>query len=113
MPKHEFGIIPKITTKTYDTYEPKKYQCISVDDEYILPILEQLDHLDTFAHTLKFPFKGLAYYGITLIPPTSLKELKNILDDNKNDDNDLPFEKLIQLIDKAILEEKYIIHFGV
>ena len=37
MAKHEFGIMESapVSGKRYDEYEPKKYNCISVDDDYI------------------------------------------------------------------------------
>ena len=37
MPKHEFGIMQKspATNKRYDSYEPEKYDCIVIDDDYI------------------------------------------------------------------------------
>lgn len=44
MAKHEFGIMnvnPK-PNKRYDSYEPEKYDCISVHDDYIGPLLEKL-----------------------------------------------------------------------
>ena len=43
MAKHEFGIMESapVSGKRYDEYEPKKYNCISVDDDYIEGI-EQL-----------------------------------------------------------------------
>ena len=50
MAKHEFGIMnvnPK-PNKRYDTYEPEKYDCISVHDDYIEPLLEKLAALYYF-----------------------------------------------------------------
>ena len=37
MAKHEFGIMESapVNGKRYDEYEPKKYNCISVDDDHI------------------------------------------------------------------------------
>ena len=37
MPKHEFGIMQKEPSfyEHYDTYEPQKYNCIAVDDDFI------------------------------------------------------------------------------
>ena len=37
MSKHEFGIMESapISGQRYDKYEPKKYNCISIDDYYI------------------------------------------------------------------------------
>lgn len=112
MAKHEFGIIPKVSKKCYDTYEPNKYDCISIHDDLIEPLCLQLSTIDMFAHSTEEPYKGLAYCGITLIPPTSLREVKMVIENNLNEENK-ELEILIQLIDKAILEEKYIIHYGI
>ena len=75
MAKHEFGIMhiaPKFGER-YDTYEPQKYDCIFVEDDDILPILEQLQEIDFYWHTLDVSGKGLAYYGVTLISPEASK----------------------------------------
>ena len=73
--KHEFGIMqdaPKSKIR-YDEYEPQKYNCISVDDDYIEGIEANLNNIDFYWHTLDMPAKGIAYTGITLIPPTSMQ----------------------------------------
>ena len=71
MAKHEFGIMnvsPK-PHERYDSYEPEKYNCISVHDDCIEPLLDKLEQIESYWHTLERPGKGLACYGITLIPP--------------------------------------------
>lgn len=107
MPKHEFGIIDKISNDShiYENYEPAKYYCISVDDDYIEPLLLELKEIDTFFHNISRPEKGLAYFGITLIPPVSFPKLKEILM-SKNID---VYKELIKVIDKAVSENKYMI----
>lgn len=110
MAKHDFGIIQRISNKRYDNYEPQKYDCISIHDDFIEPLLENLLGLNTFSHTLKVPYKGLVYWGITLIPPNSLEDFKIILTKNAKSNE---YDTLISLIDKAIFEDKYIIHFGI
>ena len=74
MAKHEFGIMPEAPRRgeRYDRYEPEKYACISVDDDYVEAITERLTAIDFYWHTLSVKGKGLAYCGITLIPPSSL-----------------------------------------
>lgn len=71
MLKHEFGIMPKApkTGKRYDKYEPQKYDCISVDDAYLQEVTDRLIAIDFYWHTLSVRGRGLAYCGITLIPP--------------------------------------------
>ena len=53
--------------------------CIVVDDNFIEPILIDLQ-VDCYWHTLQNPGKeGLAYCGNTLIPPESMDILIKIL----------------------------------
>jgi len=79
--KHEFGIMQKepLVNERYDTSEPQKYNCIAVDDDYIEPIMIELQSVACYWHTLKRKEKGLAYCGITIIPPKSMEELISIL----------------------------------
>ena len=57
-----------------------EYSDISViDDDFIEPILIELQNLDTYWHTIQNKNNGLAYSGITLIPPSSIDVLINIL----------------------------------
>ncbi|MGN1443515.1 MAG: hypothetical protein ACI4XE_06670, partial [Acutalibacteraceae bacterium] len=75
MAKHQFGIMkqnPKPGVR-YDEYEPGKYGCIAVEDEIIEKFSEEICSLDMFWHTVDMPAKGLAYCGITLIPPESVE----------------------------------------
>ena len=58
-------------------------------------------------HTLDTPKKGLAYTGITLIPPSSMSEVVNTLQDFPTPN------ELKDLLLKARMENKYIIHFGI
>lgn len=48
MAKHEFGIMADAPQpgKRYDEYEPWKYDCISVDDDYVEGIAEKLGFID-------------------------------------------------------------------
>ena len=97
MANHEFGIMQNqpMNKERFDEYEPNKYDCIVVDDNFIEPILIDLQKLDCYWHTLQNPGKGLAYYGITLIPPDSLKAFIDAI-------ADIP--KLCEL--KKLLEEQ-------
>lgn len=108
MAKHEFGIMESapISGKRYDEYEPKKYNCISVDDDYIEDIQEQLLIFDSFCHTVDIPMKGLNYCGITLIPPTSITAFLTVVGDGAE------YAKLRCLLLDAEKRNKYVIHYG-
>ena len=74
MAKHEFGIMDRtpVSKERYDCYEPEKYKTIFVEDELLEPLHKRLNDIDFFWHSLDVPGKGLAYCGITLIPPESM-----------------------------------------
>lgn len=111
MAKHEFGIFetgPE-PSKRYDEYSIEKYDCIAVRDDYIEPLLEELNVLETYIHTLSCPGKGLVYYGITLIPPSSLPEFKKIIDLAGLTE----LQVLSKKIDEALQRYKFMIHYGI
>jgi len=107
MAKHEFGIMESapVSGKRYDEYESKKYNCISVDDDYIEGI-EQLLIFDSFRHTIDIPMKGLNYIGITLIPPKSLDAFLTVIGDGAE------YADLRKLLIDAKNRNKYVIHYG-
>lgn len=109
MPVHEFGIMPSDPQKgkSYIDYEPEKYNCILVDDKYILPFLNRFREIKCFWHTVDRSEYGLAYYGITLIPPESLGSVIEIIW------NKTELSELIALLSEAERENKYVIHFGI
>ena len=70
---HDFGIIDDFTSqKNYEDYTPEKYHCISVDDDIISSLNQNLSIMKTYFHTVKNQKYGLAYCGITIILPESL-----------------------------------------
>ena len=107
MAKNEFGIMESapVSGKRYDEYEPKKYNCISVDDDYIEGI-DQLLIFDSFRHTIDIPMKGLNYIGITLIPPKSLDAFLTVIRDGSE------YADLRKLLIDAKNRNKYVIHYG-
>ena len=109
MLKHEFGIMQKDPErhKRYDRYEPEKYSCISVDDDLIEPLLEKLSEVKCYHHTPDKAGYGLAYTGVTLIPPESCGAVIETLGDN------IRLSELRNLLLKAGHDHKYIIHFGI
>ena len=111
MPKHEFGIMQRDPTNKdrFDAYEPQKYNCIIVDDDAIEPILVDLTNMECYWHTLQRPGKGLAYYGITLIPPKSMDTFIRVL----YSQSEVKYISLIFLANRAKENNRYIIHFGI
>lgn len=111
MPKHEFGIMQKepMSKELFNTYKPKKYNCIVIDDVFIESILIDLQSIECYWHTLQKPAKGLAYYGITLISPKSIDKFISIL----LLQDKVEYVQLISLFNKTKENNKYIIHFGI
>ena len=109
MAKHEFGIMPDapLDGKRYDEYEPQKYACIAVNDDYIQKISPRLESLDFYWHTVSVKGHGLAYYGITLIPPGSLKAFIDAISDTSE------LYQLKNLLKVASDNDKWVIHYGI
>lgn len=102
---HEFGIMREapLPGVRYDAYEPQKYECIAVPDEIVEQFAPKLSDMPCYWHTLDRPETGLAYCGITLIPPGSLPYLAEIAEQS---------ESLRELIAEAAAENRFVIHFG-
>ena len=109
MAVHEFAIMPQEPQKGqgYDEYEAQKYACIDVPDDAIEDILPKLNEIDFYHHVVDEPKKGLAYCGITLIPPTSHREFIDAIGENEE------LANLKVLLETALMFGKWIIHFGI
>lgn len=109
MLKHEFGImmVAPQSGKSYTEYEPWKYSCIYVDDDDLESVAERLTSVDLYWNTLSVKGKGLAYYGITLIPPCSLKAFIDVIADFSE------LYELKELLEKALDKNKWVIHYGI
>ena len=108
MAKHEFGIMTDDPQpdEQYDEYEPWKYGCISVDDTCLESIVPKLNSLDFYWHTLSVKGRGLAYCGIILVPPCSLKAFIAVIADHSE------LCELKKLLEKALSQNKWVIHYG-
>lgn len=114
MIKAEFGIIEDIRETQEYPYDPKKYQCVCIDDDaYIDEWWNKLVLLKTYFHSLDRPEFGLARWGITLIPPESLPGFQDIVLSDKRINEDAHLRELADKIQDAINRNKFMIHFGV
>ena len=69
--------------------------------------------MKTYFHRLNRPEYGLAYHGITIIPPESLSSFLNIV---LSSDAWKQYDELNELGEKIIQaknENKYMIHYGI
>jgi hypothetical protein len=80
----QFGIIDQFEKdKDYSKYEPKKYNCITIDDNYLSDWNNDLAIIKSYFHSYNRPEFGLARWGITLIPPESVGQLFSIVSKDK------------------------------
>ena len=108
MAVHEFGILPRypVPGERYDTYEPERYHCVAVDDAWVEPLAERLAELPVYWHTLDQPGRGLAYCGVTLIPPESIPAILAALDVAEE------WTSLGGLLEEAKTQGRFVIHYG-
>lgn len=88
------------------SHSMRKYACISVDDAYLEGVVERLTSIDFYWHTLSVKGKGLAYCGVTLVPPCSLKAFIDVIADNSE------LSELKKLLENALSNNKWVIHYG-
>lgn len=112
---HDFGIIENINNQIDfdDEYNPEKYNCIAVEDELVSILDEKLSGMKTYFHSLNRPEMGLAYFGVTIIPPDSLLFFYEAVTSSEHLKNSDELNKLILKIQQAIKEKKYMIHYGI
>lgn len=107
MAEHEFGIMERAPEPgvRYDDYAPWKYRSVAVSDEWIEPLLPRLRAADCFLAYLLG--KGLAYGGVTLIPPTSLGVVRQAMEGIPG------LAAVCALLAEAEAAGKFVIHFGI
>lgn len=108
----EFGIIEGFDENGDYLCSDDKFVCID-DDLYINDWWKRLVLMKTYFHTLDRPAFGLDRWGITIIPPESLKSFQEIVNSDKRIYQDEHLVDLAKLIQKAIIKNKYMIHYGV
>ena len=106
---HYFGIMqnPPERGKEYIGFDPEKYGCIAVHDNYILPLLKRLYIMKCFHNNTDNPKFNLNYYGITLIPPGAIGNFTDVIINIKE------LSELTALLEEARKENKYVIHYGI
>ena len=106
---HEFGIMVQAPCprERFDRYDPERYGCIRVSDDDLQPVLEAFRLGRSYWHTLQRSELGLAYSGVTLIPPeTCGKYLEIVLSQPR-------LASLASLLLQATQKQQFVIHFGI
>lgn len=113
MIKTEFGIIDHFDSDG-DYYVDSSIKLIYIDDDkYINDWWNKLLIMKTFFHNLNNPAQALDRWGVTIIPPESLPIFQEIVLSDKRIKSDSHLIELANLIDLAINQNKYMIHYGV
>ena len=113
---HEFGIMPQDPKPEEEfTYTPEKYpDMVVVEDddlnEWSGRHYDELWSIPVYYHELSRPDVGLAWYGITLIPPSAVPAFLELL---VNDPEKEKFADLAYLMHRAAAQNKFIIHYGI
>jgi hypothetical protein len=111
---HEFGIINNFDKqRDYSDYSLEKYNCISVDDDVINELYDSLLVMKSYFHRFDRPEFGLAYYGVTIIPPESLSLFYDVVLSSRFSKKNFELDELAAKIIHATEEKKYMIHFGI
>ena len=103
MMKAEFGSRENLNEKgDYTKYAPEKYGCIAIDDDKYLNdwwnALLEIDTLNVYSKRILQPQKALSRWGITIIPPSSLPKLLEIVISDKRYRRDKRLQALAVLI---------------
>lgn len=109
---HEFAILQGVPAAEdeYDCTMLRWLVSVGVEDEVLESIRERQQFIPTFYGSLKRRGKGLAYYGVTLVPPDSLAAFQDVLEFG---DVEKAVMELIALVKLAREQNCYIIHFGI
>ena len=118
MIKTEFGIIENFDPKNdYTEYAPERYHCVAIDDDKYLNdwwgALMTIDTFNVYSPHILQPQKALSRWGITIIPPSSLPDLLDIVTSDKQYKYDKRLIAFAHLICQAIERKKHMIHYGV
>lgn len=106
---HAFGLMdqPPEPGRDYGDYAPERYVCAWAEDDALQEAAEALSGLECYWHALDRPEKGLAWYGVTLIPPESLPALLSALEDRPG------LQPVRRLLAQAERAHQFVIHFGI
>lgn len=88
----------------------KKHNCISVDEDYFDEVINKVENIDTYFQSYGNKGNYIDPCGVTLIPPKSLLQLIDVICSSENNSET---KSLIELINKAHKENKFIICFGI
>lgn len=132
--KYEFGIIDDLEKEKEslkdpdDFYDPNKYDCVTLLEDFWWSFYKDTKNIETLNVKNNFSKnKGFENTGASIINPLNLNELKKcvekqmlnkkrvmetVKDATLNGEFDEEFELLLETINKAIKENKYMIFYA-
>lgn len=93
----------------FENYRRDRSDAIQIKDDYILPILDSLEGVDTLLDGC-IPYKGLYYYGFTVIPAENVPKFEKVIHDMSQGHE---FANLLALCEKANALHCGILHCGI
>jgi hypothetical protein len=111
----EFGIIEDIYyEKDYsDTYEPERCGCVAICDDALNDWWDGLVEMPSYFHSYSRPKTALARWGVTLIPPSSLGLLIDVIRTTTQDEFQADAFEIVTLLEDAKSRGKFVIHYGI
>jgi len=107
---HEFVLCSQLP-KTIRYSDFPKSNLVAISDDFIVNSHIPFGKVKMHCQYLGNVICGLAYHGITIIPPDVATELKKELLGHCQNSHDL--NALMGILEKAITNQHYVIHFGV
>ena len=110
---HEFCILPEDPQPDEEfDYAPERYPDRAVIDDDLLNEFagrhrDALWAIPVCYESLRRPERGLAWFGITLIPPSSVPAFLALLD------GETELREWAALLRRAADQQKFIIHYGI
>lgn len=116
---HDFVLCKEVP----DDLDPRKYKSISIkiQDQFILDTYDVFKDVDMYCNNLDNLEQGFNYHGITIITPEIAEKIlqtgRTFLKENKSEQAEYfvgdDWEILKQVLETAITEDKFVIHFGI
>ena len=107
---HEFVLSPKVPHGICFT-DFKKEDMVVISDDFILENFMHIKKVRMYCQKIGQEICGLDYHGITIITSDMANNLAKELSNCCKKSKDL--SKLIAILEKAITNQSYVIHFGV
>ncbi len=109
MPIHEFVTCIETPIDYWKVY--KKENKIIISDDFILDNYKCTEKVEMYCCSLERLDYGLAYHGVTILDYKMAEQFKEVMVENCKPCEDLT--KLVGVLDEAIKEKKYVVHYGV